>query len=242
MIELSVSEYMSFMKNLKKDNFFVYSGMVAMSSAGRLAVRQDDIGNALGISRDTVLRRAKDLREFIIEGQPLLRVVKELDSNVYYLTLVGTSQSGGHVTNSLVEDTVDSHEVAVKEHPCSTPKGVVLHFAQYYQEVFSETYTITWKRDPASVKRKLLTGDFDPEVIKQAIENFIRLYPSMYAKAGYPRPTIGAFVSWGFIQAQGYVAKNVTKERAAVEDEFENVEIKAMDDDEWLAQFDKFNV
>jgi DNA-binding MarR family transcriptional regulator len=84
-VQLSQNEYLEFLKNIKERELWMFISLLALSREGRCTRTQVEIGKALGIHPSTVFKRIKELNSIIVKGHPLVRTVRNGETNVYYI-------------------------------------------------------------------------------------------------------------------------------------------------------------
>lgn len=243
-IELPISDYIEFMGNLRELNYWMYQAMLSMSSDGRLSITQQELSDKLNLSRQTINKRISYLKTFYINNQPLLQVSYENDRNLYCMTVVKMSKDLDITSNNndlkSFKTPVMTTKIDNEKHPCGSPRDVILYFCKKYEEAYGETYLPSWARDTKNVRQKIC-ANYDADTIQATIDTLIRLYPVKWQDKAYPRPTLAGMHSFLFQQALPFANANKREDAAVKKSEFDNVEIKALDEEEFFAQFEKFN-
>lgn len=85
-------------------------------------------------------------------------------------------------------------------------KDVAVYFYSKYREKYTVNYSGNFSRD-ASLGKKLL-ADFKPEQVKDIIDVVFIEFETRWKKDRYPRPTLGAIVSWQANEALALIEKN----------------------------------
>lgn len=138
-----------------------------------------------------------------------------------HITMLGNPHTNkNHINDNQVSkinnNTSSSAGMAVGEQTVkelNTPKGVITYFCEKYQEKYGCAYSVAWQRDSGLVKNKLL-GTYTPAQIKDIIDVTLSEYDQRWANDKYPRPTIGALVTWIPNKALAVTAE---KEKAEVQ-------------------------
>lgn len=97
-----------------------------------------------------------------------------------------------------------------------TVKDVLRYFNRKYYAVFGAFPSIDWARHGKLVKDKLMPI-YTPGQLKQIVDVACEQYQKRWASPNFPRPTIGALVSWLAAQALA-VAEENEKEQARLAD------------------------
>jgi hypothetical protein len=84
-VKLSHSEFIQFLNNIKGNELWMFISLQALSHDRRCTMTQVEIGKVLGIHPSTVFKRIKELNSIIVKGHPLVRTVRDGESNVYYI-------------------------------------------------------------------------------------------------------------------------------------------------------------
>lgn len=118
--------------------------------------------------------------------------------------------NNNHLNNSQVNTATDEGEALPVE--LKTASDVLKYFYEKYREVFGAFPSINWVRHGKLVKDKLLPI-YTPEQMKKIVNVSCEQYEERWASPNFPRPTIGAIVSWLASQALA-VAETSEKEQA----------------------------
>jgi hypothetical protein len=99
------------------------------------------------------------------------------------------------VKNEGVIATGKSEEEAVKTCELETAQDVVRLWANLYRETYGRGYGLDLDSDSSLITRKLLTN-FTFDQVAKIVPMIFREYGRRWAKAEYPRPTLGQLCSW----------------------------------------------
>lgn len=195
-----------------------------MDEEGKCYPTQDQLAEDLGINRTSVNRLIKSLREFEWNSQPVITVIQHDNgkgfrkNNEYrilanpYIQKFGEreesppmcSESDSPMCNE--SDTNNISPVTTPDEPLfNNGNDVVKYFARKYRGKYNVNYSISWQRDTALGKK--LLANFGQEQAKDIIDVVFAEYEDRWKKDKYPRPTLGALVSWMANEALALVDK-----------------------------------
>lgn len=105
----------------------------------------------------------------------------------------------------------------VKERKFKKAKDIIDLWCELYLEEYGVRYTVSnWAMAQKQVKKLLAYSD---EEIEGGVTAVVRLYPTKWISAAYPRPTLGALSSWLFQQALPYADTSVKEDAVDIDSE-----------------------
>lgn len=119
------------------------------------------------------------------------------------------------VNNSQLNNkaTVEDGDLPVE---LKTASAVMQYFYEKYREVFGAFPSVNWMRHGKLVKDKLMPI-YTPEQLKKIIDMSCEQYEKRWASPNFPRPTIGAIVSWLAAQALAVAETEETEQARLTE-------------------------
>jgi DNA-binding MarR family transcriptional regulator len=84
-VQLSHSELIQFLKDIRRRDLWMYVSLMALSHDGKCTMTQVEIGKLLGIHPTTVYKWIKELNKMYVQGKPLVRTIRQGETNVYFL-------------------------------------------------------------------------------------------------------------------------------------------------------------
>lgn len=206
-----------------------------MDKEGKAFPSQRKLAELSGQSVNTVNKLINELLEIDVDGQKLLR--RELvgtgarKKSMYFI-------HQGKVTDTdAIEAVAELREKeALEELKAWNSKDV----AQYFQEVYTETYgvgyTFNYGRDLSMIKKKLIPN-YDDDALKGIIEIAVKQYKSKWSNENFPLPTISMLCTWLANQAYGIYSQEI--EKAQIHEERK---VKAVEQDDTDRALDLFNI
>ena len=184
---------------LKPTNFTVLMAICSyMDENGECYPTQRQIADRCGISKTTVNKAINELLEFRLNGKPL--ILRELVVN-------GTQKNSVYTVNPISQVAIFNGNVeeisgtSVAAEDPVTPDGfknarqVTDYFINVYRDVYGTNPSINFAREVSLVKKKWM-GTYTDEQIKTMVEIGVQEYDSRWKSLKFPRPTLGAIVSW----------------------------------------------
>lgn len=202
--------------------FFTFVAIASfMDDKGECYPTQEQLANIMQVHPKTAQRRVKQLLDFKLEdGSPIIVREKELVAGSSFreyskyriFPVSGVSLSNVTVgtemyhkqepsispiiisSNSLMDKTVPQENQAI------TAKDVVYYFGKKYFETYGVKYNPNYAKDCSMVKNKLIRH-YDGATIERVIDTVFAEYEDRWKKPKFPRPSIGALVTWLFNDA-----------------------------------------
>lgn len=201
-----------FMRELGKERWLLLTALSSyMDEDGKCYPTQEQLAKDLGVARQSVNKTLKLLTEFKWNGKHILTVEQHgkgfKKNNVYtikaepFICKFNDKEGPLYVQEdtetSSVYATADTNNTTAiynaKETVITTAKEVVTYFAQKYREHYNVNYSINWKRD-MNLGKKLLEAF--PGRVKDILDVVFAEFEDRWKRDKYPRPSLGAIVSW----------------------------------------------
>lgn len=180
---------------LKPANFVTFLAICSfMDSKGECYPTQRQIAERTGLSKTTVNRAVKELLEFEIDGRPILqRTILQPEGNSVY-TVLPIGQIA--IFDQEVEKiTPEKEEIVTAAGTFKNGNDILKYYAGVFREVYGVNPAIRWSVDSSLAKKKWI-GTHTDEQIRTMIDVSVREFDARWKTAKYPRPTMGAILSW----------------------------------------------
>ncbi|WP_214796542.1 MULTISPECIES: helix-turn-helix domain-containing protein [unclassified Exiguobacterium] len=212
---------------MKIHNFATLMAIASyMDENGECYPTQQQLAKRMGVHANSVNKYVNQLLEFEVDGKPVItrEVVNKgrgRVSSMYKIHPISQLSIFNGTVETIQnqnEDEEEKPEAPVKKK--FTAKNVVALFTDKYRDHYGANYNPSWGRD-MSLAKKLLDR-YEPETVEEIIDIAITEYDERWKSVKFPRPTIGAVVS--FIAEQ---AAAVIEERREQDKTFEEYDSKA---------------
>lgn len=179
-----------------------------MDKDGKSFPSQRKLAELTGQSANTVNKLINELLEIEYDGQKVLKrnLIGEgaRKRSMYYI-------HAGEVSST---EAIELPKAATGR---MNSRDIALYFADVYKAEFGAGYVVSWGRDLALIKNKIIPAYEDDETITGVIDVAVKRYKKMWGNENYPTPTISMLCSWLANKAHGIYAQEKAKEKAQAE-------------------------